>query len=94
MRIAVKYCGGCNPHFQRSAVVEKLRRDFPGIAIAAAGQTETPSDLTLVVCGCPSACASRDGLESVHGTMLIAAEADYEKTAARVKTILATWSSP
>ena len=62
MRIGVKYCGGCNPRYDRVALVERIRRErqedtfegaIPGVCY----------DQLLVVCGCSAQCADRTGLE-------------------------------
>ena len=29
MKIGIKYCGGCNPRYDRSQEVEKLKKKFP-----------------------------------------------------------------
>lgn len=61
MRIGVKYCGGCNPRYDRVALVERIRRErqedtfegaIPGVCY----------DQLLVVCGCSAQCADLTGL--------------------------------
>lgn len=56
MTVAVKYCGGCNPRYERTELAERLRADFPGVRIVRA---EEPADVAAIICGCPAACASR-----------------------------------
>lgn len=60
MKGAVKYCGGCNPRYDRAALVRKLEAQF---------QTELPParageiyDVVYVICGCPSRCPDLHGL--------------------------------
>ena len=31
MTVAVKYCGGCNPRYDRGAALEKLKKRYPDI---------------------------------------------------------------
>lgn len=31
MKIGIKYCGGCNPRYDRNQEVEKLKKNFPSI---------------------------------------------------------------
>lgn len=79
MRVAVKYCGGCNCSYDRVALVEQLRRRFPAISIVnAESQDGIPPDLVLVICGCSSACASHDHLEGTHGKIIVACAGDFE----------------
>jgi hypothetical protein len=47
-RVKVVYCGGCNPHIDRSAVAAGLPVDDPDV----------PQGTTVHVSGCPRACAS------------------------------------
>lgn len=76
MNVAVKYCGGCNPRYERTDIVRRLRREFPGAEIAAPG---APADVAAVICGCPAACASRAGLAARLGTVVLTCPGDYEK---------------
>lgn len=39
MTVAVKYCGGCNPRYERTELAERLRADFPGVRIGPRGGT-------------------------------------------------------
>lgn len=59
VQIGVRYCGGCNPRYDRVAVVQRLRDLLPEAELlpAAPGQRAA-----LVVCGCPAQCAGVDGL--------------------------------
>jgi len=47
-RVKVVYCGGCNPHIDRSAVAAGLPLDDPDVRAGA----------TVHLSGCPRACAS------------------------------------
>ena len=47
-RMEVVYCGGCNPHIDRSAVAADLPVDDPDV----------PPGTTVHLSGCPRACAS------------------------------------
>jgi len=47
-RPAVVFCGGCNPHIDRTAVADQLPLDDPGVR----------TDATVQLSGCPRACAS------------------------------------
>jgi hypothetical protein len=44
----VVFCGGCNPHIDRTAVADELRLDDPDV----------PEGASVVLNGCPRACAS------------------------------------
>ena len=62
MTAAVKYCGGCNPRYDRTGALAELKAALPGVRFvpAAPGQA---ADALLVLCGCTARCADLTGLE-------------------------------
>jgi len=66
-RLAVKFCGGCNPLFDRERVVRKLREGISGIRWVS---WEQDPDLTLILNGCPTACAEREEVRKHCGASL------------------------
>lgn len=58
--VGLRYCGGCNPRYDRVAAVEQIRVRLPELELrpAAPGQRTV-----LVVCGCPARCADVSGLD-------------------------------
>ena len=57
MRIGIKYCGGCNPRYDRGEYVSALKEAYPQMQWEYAKE-EISYDLLIVVCGCGSCCAS------------------------------------
>ena len=53
-RLAIKFCGGCNPVLERADLARKVREGFP--ALQWVSREEEP-DLVLIINGCPTACA-------------------------------------
>jgi hypothetical protein len=63
--VKVVYCGGCNPHIDRTAVAAELPGDDPDVRPGAA----------VHLSGCPRACASDHLLTSDDpGTVVVAGE--------------------
>ena len=62
-RVKVVYCGGCNPHIDRSAVAAGLPLDDPDVSPGA----------TVHLSGCPRACASGHQLAGRPGDEAAAA---------------------
>ena len=61
----VVYCGGCNPHIDRTAVAAELPGEDPDVGPGA----------TVHLSGCPRACASDHLLVSDDpGTVVVAGE--------------------
>ena len=58
MKVYLKYCGGCNPLYDRSVIREMLIADFPHITFT---REEEEADCAAVICGCSRACASVSG---------------------------------
>ena len=54
-RIAVYYCGGCNPRYDRVGTVRMLAKQFPKLSFSL--PDEPPCDGCLAVCGCTTGCA-------------------------------------
>jgi hypothetical protein len=55
-RVAVVYCGGCNPHIDRAAVAAEL-----------SGAEQPAAGATVYLSGCPRACASGHELSRPTG---------------------------
>jgi len=63
--VKVVYCGGCNPHIDRTAVATELPADDPDVSPGA----------TVHLSGCPRACASDHLLVSDDpGSVVVAGE--------------------
>ena len=92
MRIGVKYCGGCNPRFERSSIVGRLRRDFPNAEIASA--LHGPAAVIALVCGCPAAGASAEGLTAPGGVFTLTCPEDYDDLRRRIADAVASGSFP
>lgn len=56
-RLAIRFCGGCNPCLEREALAQMLRQ---GLTAEIQWVTnEEGADLLLIINGCPTACADR-----------------------------------
>lgn len=55
--VAVRYCGGCNPRFDRVAFVERLKAMLPELRFETA-RPGAAYDAAIVVCGCKARCAN------------------------------------
>ena len=55
VEIAVRYCGGCNPSYDRVNAVKKLQRLLPEFSFVDA-QPGKPYAAALIVSGCATAC--------------------------------------
>lgn len=83
--VAVKYCGGCNPRYDRVALVRALEAAFPGVRFVPARPGEA-GDLLLVVSGCRTACAGLEGLEARLGRFTVRGPEDLPAAAALLRS--------
>lgn len=57
MKLGIKYCGGCNSHYDRVAAVQRIIQKFPSCSITYHPETEG-CDVCLLVSGCPISCVA------------------------------------
>lgn len=69
LQIGVRYCGGCNPRYDRVALVRRLESFFPEAEVVAA-EPGRSYPAVLVACGCTARCADVSAL-AVSGDKLI-----------------------
>ena len=62
IKVVIKYCGGCNPYYDRVALVKKLERRLRG-KVEFVSANSDHIDLVLAVEGCNTACADLSSLE-------------------------------
>lgn len=67
--VGIRYCGGCNPRYDRVSLVKRLMSFFPDVQFVPA-QKATAYPAVLVVHGCPSRCADVSGLTVPAGGMI------------------------
>ena len=51
MRIGIKYCGGCNPVYNRGRQVKRLQEQYPEHVFDFAAGDMKECEIGLVVCG-------------------------------------------
>ena len=66
-RLAVKFCGGCNPVLEREDLARKVREGLPASEWVS---WEEGSDLVLIINGCPTACAEQAEIRKHSGAGL------------------------
>jgi hypothetical protein len=86
--IGIKYCGGCNPKFDRAALVQKLKRELGKKYDFEYAKEGTLYDTILVVCGCTSKCAKHENLKSKREKLFIITDSDYNIVLEKIKHII------
>ena len=87
LKIGVKYCGGCNPNYDRVALVKRIEERLRGKASLVRADSDGIS-LVLVVVGCSTACADISPFEGLEVRVITCPE-DAELF---IRHVEATWS--
>ena len=65
LKVAIKFCGGCNPDFDRVALVERIEGGLNGRVEFVTLENEN-IDLVLAVEGCKTACADLSPIKATQ----------------------------
>jgi hypothetical protein len=69
--IGVKYCGGCNPHIDRTKLVQKISELLPQYRFTT--ELSAPWDIGIMVCGCPTACVDKPEFKNLARKWIVVA---------------------
>ena len=78
-KIGIKYCGGCNPFYERVEMVQQVQSVLKDRFIFSVNDQQD-SDIMLFVCGCPRACADKESNNLKAPSRSITAESDLKST--------------
>jgi len=85
-RVALKFCGGCDPEYDRIAYCEKLHITA-GDRIEWARPDDNGCHAALLICGCPRACPEND-LASTYPRCIISITDDEEDSEEVIKKLM------
>ena len=77
LRVGVKYCGGCNPEYDRVVLVEQIKERLEGKVSFVPPESEG-IDIILTVNGCKTACADLSGFRGIETWTVIGNEEGEE----------------
>lgn len=86
MRIGIKFCGGCNPRYDRREKLTKLQKRLPGAAWIT--DKEIICEYWLVCCGCPKECVDTGGFLARKKIIKLCNTADYQEAASLLEAEL------
>jgi hypothetical protein len=72
-KVGIKYCGGCNPEYDRVASVEQIIRALKGKVEFVPAQNEGV-EIILAVQGCATACADLSPFKDIEIKLITKAE--------------------
>lgn len=71
MKCGVKFCGGCNPRYDRGSEYDAIKEIYQGKIDFAYAEEGVPYDVLLVIGGCTNCCASYDQYVTRHGVIKV-----------------------
>jgi hypothetical protein len=74
VRVGLKYCGGCNPEYDRVALVRHIKESLQGKVKFVSPESEGVEFL-LAVEGCGTACADLSAFQGMEIRMITTIEA-------------------
>lgn len=86
MLCGVRFCGGCNPRFDRGAALKKIKNHFEDDDVEFVNALEgVPHDLMLVIGGCTNCCAAYEQFDSKNGTIKMWDESQIKKVLEKIE---------
>lgn len=77
MKFGVKFCGGCNPRYDRGKLLRRLREEFKDrIEFESVDESQSYDGL-IVLSGCANACAAYKHVRTKTDPILIWDENQY-----------------
>jgi hypothetical protein len=86
LRIGIKYCGGCNPSYERVEIVHRIQSRFNN-RLQFIRHDQPDIDGMILMSGCQRACAEQD----LNRTVLhysVSGENDFEATMDWLKSLV------
>ena len=80
----VKYCGGCNPRYNRTDFLDRLKKKCEDTHFEYVQKGKTYKHL-LVICGCPSRCADLSDIHVEGETIKISEASQLEQVIQRIR---------
>lgn len=78
MKIGIKFCGGCNPRYDRGTCVRKLKEHFADVCWVS-GSGDQVCDIWLLVCGCQRGCIDTKLYVAKEAVIKLFSPMDFEK---------------
>lgn len=69
MLVGVKFCGGCNPRYDRGKALEAIKNEMQEEAEFAIAEEGAFYDRLLVIGGCTNCCASHSQYQTKEGVI-------------------------
>jgi hypothetical protein len=71
MRIAVKYCGNCNPEIDAPRIIGQWMEVLGNDEITFQPEAKKPADLLVIICGCRKTCVDRSEIRAMGKEIIL-----------------------
>lgn len=85
MLVGVKFCGGCNPRYDRGKALEAIKNEMQGEAEFVIAEEGAFYDQLLVIGGCTNCCASFNQYLTKNGVVRNWDESQIEDTINKIR---------
>lgn len=83
----IKFCGGCNPTYDRGDAVNKLKKIFEDKITFYSHDINIPRDIGIVVQGCERECVQISNLAPAEHIVVLRYESDLTDAIAKLNAI-------
>ena len=73
----IKFCGGCNPRYDRGALAKELKQRFSGQVEFSTHDANIPREIGIVIQGCEKDCVQLKNLAKADRQIVIRYESDF-----------------
>lgn len=88
MECGIRFCGGCNPRYNRADALKTLEEEFKGEINFVIAEENVLYDFLLVIAGCTNCCASYEQFKAKESVIKLSDEADIEKIVKIIKELV------
>jgi hypothetical protein len=79
LNIGIKYCGGCNPKYNRSGFVAGLAVKYKGKIKIEPIKEDVIYDMVIIMNGCSSVCVNISEMKHKGRILSVASEEDFTR---------------
>jgi hypothetical protein len=88
MLCGVKFCGGCNPKYERGKALSIIKEHFGDGLRFEYAEEGREYDILLYIAGCVNRCTSLEAYEAGNGIVSVWDEAHISEVCARIRDII------
>ena len=87
MKVGVKFCGGCNPKYDRGESLRKLKEERKDI-LWIIGNTDEICDYWLLICGCQRGCIRPEDFTASKEILKLESPMDFVKAKQQIENAM------